>query len=413
MKHLTIYSLLLSITITLTSCLSGVHYALPVKERRVYTGLENFITWHSRKYRGKKCLLITNHSGVDRNLNRNVDLLRGRGIDVYMIMAPEHGLYGYQNEYDENMYLPDEHNGAIIYNLHKLDHKSFRYLAAPADIIIFDIQDMGMRCYTYISNLKFVMDAMKGSKKEIIVLDRPNPLGFLDDDGAFLEDGFRTRFVSAFPAPLIYDMTMGEAARYYRGEYRKNVKLKVIPLLGYDRHMYYHDTSMPWVPPSPNLPSYRSSIAYSAVVLMECINISLGRGTTMPFEYIGAPWIDPVKFCHGLKKLGIEAFTFRPVYFKPLMRKYEGEVCGGAHLIYTGKKFKPTEISYKITQYILSTYPEAQWDMYKDKFEIDAMAGTDKFRKAIMVGLSFGEYEKIIEPAVKQYRKKRRKYLLY
>jgi uncharacterized protein YbbC (DUF1343 family) len=346
-------------------------------------------------------------------MNKNIDLLRAKGINISLIMAPEHGLYGHQNEYAGETSWRDTHSGTLIYNLHKLEQGKFNEIIQEAGIIIFDIQDMGMRCYTYISNLKFIMDAVNGSQTELIVLDRPDPIAFLGIDGAFLDARFATRFISAFPAPLIYDMTIGEAALYYKGEYAKDVKLTVFKMSGYKRKTLYHNTAMPWVPPSPNLPTYSSAIVYSAVVLMECVNISLGRGTPMPFEYIGAPWIDPVKFCADLEKMNLGPFKFRPVYFTPLMRRYSGQTCGGAHLVYTGGKFSPTEVSYKIIRYLLGNYPEAKWDTHNEKYEIDAMAGTDKFRAAITQGLSFEEYLKLIEPEVKEYRKKRKKYILY
>ena len=397
-----------------TSCLGGVHYNMPVDESRVYMGLESFVKWgRTGKYAKKRCILVTNHSGFDRKLNSNIQLLRAEGIDIFLVMAPEHGLYGYQNDYAQETSWYDKSINLTVYNLHKLDTNKFRTLAADADIVIFDIQDMGMRCYTYISNLKFIMDALSGTGKELIVLDRPNPIGFLGTSGAFLESRFTTRFVSAFPAPFVYNMTMGEAAQYYKGEYAKDVKLTVYPLVGYKRKMYFHDTAMPWVPPSPNLPTYKSSIVYSAVVLMECINMSIGRGTPMPFEYLGAPWIDPVKFCKDLEELDLGPFIFRPTYFTPNMRDYSGQTCGGAQIIYIGGKFDPTEFSYKVIQYLLANYPQARWDIYKDKYEIDAMAGTDKFRLAITNGLSYKEFYEQIKPGIKQFEKKRRKYLLY
>lgn len=407
-----IFSILL-LLLSSASCLSGIHYTLPVDEGRVYMGIENMVNWNSKKYRGRRCILVTNHSGVDRYLKSNVSLLQEKGIGVEAIMAPEHGLYGYENEYSKDSFMRDPHTNIIVYNMHKLNQSDFRRIAGRTNIIIFDIQDMGMRCYTYISNLKFVMDSIAGTDIELIVLDRPNPIGFLKPDGAFLEPKFKSKYISEFPAPFIYGMTMGEAAKYYKGEYARNVKLTVFPMLGYKRSMLYHDTAMPWIPPSPNLPTYSSAIVYSSVVLMECINLSLGRGTPMPFEYIGAPWLDPVKLCKDLEKLNLKAFKLRPVYFTPLERKYSGQTCGGVHLIYTGQRFSPTEVSYRIIQYLLNSYPQAKWDMYQNKYEIDSMAGTDKFRRAIEQNLTFEEYKKLIEPEFKNFSKKRRKYLLY
>ncbi|MCL1910774.1 MAG: DUF1343 domain-containing protein [Leptospirales bacterium] len=395
-----------------TSCVGGTSYVLPVNESRVYMGLENFLK-DTGKYKDKKCLLVTNHSGIDRDMNSNIDLLISSGIDISFMMAPEHGLHGYQNNYAEEIFTRDSATGLLVYNMHKLDQAKFNELIKGIDIIIFDIQDMGMRCYTYISNLKFIMDAINNGKTELIILDRPDPIAFLGIDGPFLDQRFSARFISAFPAPLIYDMTIAEAALYYKGEYAKNVKLTVFKMSGYKRNMFYHNTSMPWIPPSPNLPTYTSAIVYSSVVLMECINMSLGRGTPMPFEYIGAPWIDPVKFSADLGKMGFEAFRFRPVYFTPNSRKYSGQTCGGTHIIYTGKKFNPTEMAYKIIRYLFENYSDTKWESFGGKYSIDTLVGTDKFRLSITQRLSFEEYGKLIEDEVNEFRKKRKNYILY
>lgn len=395
------------------SCASKADYYLPVTPSYVKTGLEVFLKKHAKKYKGKNCLLITNHSGVNRDLQSNINLLREKGIIIYMVMAPEHGIYGYENEYDKRLYNGDDTHGAVIYNMHKLEQGQVRFLAGKADIVIFDIQDMGMRCYTYVSDLKFVMDDLHDTDKELIVLDRPDPIGYLGIDGAMLDNKFFTRFVSSFPAPFIYNMTMGEAALYYRGETGKKIKLRVIPMQGYDRRMFYHNTGLPWIPPSPNLPTYESAIIYSGMVLMEGINISLGRGTTKPFQYIGAPWIDAATFCRDLNGLGLKNFRFRPIYFEPTFSKYRGQKCGGAHILYTGGVFSPTEVSYRIIQYILKNYRYAKWEKHKVWYSVDTLAGTDTFRTSINEGKSFGEFQASIKKRQKKFLKKRKKYTLY
>ncbi len=388
------------------------HFNIP-KTKRVYTGLENFVYKYAEKYKGKIATVVTNHTGVDFHLRRNINLIRNKGIEIALILAPEHGLYGYQNAYDKKMYIVDDRLNAIIYNLHLLNTKSLRHLLKISHIVIFDIQDMGMRCYTYISALKFIMDALQGSDKKIIVLDRPNPIGYLGTDGAYLDTEFYSRHISAFPAPFIYNMTIGEAALYYKGEFAKNVKLKVITLRNYRRKMRFNETQLPWIPPSPNLPTYRSSVVYSAIVLLEGINISLGRGTTKPFEYIGAPWIEPVSFCNGLKKLGLKNFAFIPNYFEPTFSIYKGEKCGGVQLFYTGGRFNPTEVAYKIIRYIKENYDEFEWREYKGKYTIDFLAGTDRLREIIEDEESFKIFTKEKKKEIKRFEKKRLRYLIY
>lgn len=402
------------ILILAAGCVSSVSYNLNSGGRHVRTGLAKFINGPVKKYRGKKAALITNHSGYDFDLRQNIELLREKGVVVSMILAPEHGIYGYKNDIDYHPAWFDRYINCPIYNLFGINRYMLRNLIQQVDIVIFDIQDMGMRCYTYISNLKDIIDAMDGLDRELIVLDRPNPVDFLDIDGSFLEKRYTTKWVSAFPAPFLYGMTIGESARYYRGEFRPKVKLKVIAMSRYSRGMLYHETGLPWIPPSPNLPTYESSIVYTAIVFMEGINISIGRGTTKPFEYIGAPWIEPVSFCKTLEELGLKNFRFKPVYFKPTFSKYANMRCGGAQIFYTGGEFSPTETAYRIITAVIQHYPYyARWVQFGPYFDIDALAGTDKFRVFIQSGRPWDEFKKEIAPGIKAYKKKRRKYLLY
>lgn len=380
---------------------------------RVRTGLENFVRWPARKYAGKKAVLVTNQSGFDFNLSQNITLLRKRGIKIETVLAPEHGVYGYMNDIDNRLSWYDRSISCKIYNLYRMNRYSLRLLFDRADFVIFDIQDMGMRCYTYITNLKDIVDALDGQDCELVVLDRPNPAGFLGVDGAYLEKRYTTQYVSAFPAPFLYGMTIGEAARYYRREFRPRVKLRVISMSGYRRGMLFSDMNLPWIPPSPNLPTYESAIVYTAVVLLEGTNLSLGRGTTKPFEYIGAPWIDPQTLCNALNELRLKNFMFKPVYFTPSTSKYAGSRCGGVQIFYTGGTFSPTEAAYRIIGAIMKAYPyRASWVRFGPYYDIDALAGTDRFRVFIREGRQWKEYKKAIAPGIKAFRKKRRKALL-
>lgn len=412
--RISVFALFLPMFLGCSTSGNDIQYTIQAQNGHiVQTGLENFIKHHASAYRGKLAVLVTNHSGTDFNLQHNIDLLRSKGILVAFVLVPEHGLYGFHNEYDRNPYHVDTDYDVVVYNLHHFNARTLRSMLSIADFVVYDIQDMGMRCYTYISSLKLVMDALNGTARELVVCDRPNPLGFLGVDGSFLERGFYSRHVSSFPAPFMYGMTIGEAARYYCGEYAKNVKLKVIPLQRYRREMNYHETMLPWVPPSPNLPGYASSIVYSAVVYMEGINVSIGRGTPNPFEYIGAPFVNPQKMARDLSELGLETFRFRPVYFEPSLSHYKGRKCGGVHIFYTGGVFSPTETAYKIIRYLKKEYPAIYWYRHGTRYGVDNLAGTDKFRKAIDAGKDFSEFKKELSGENEKYLSKRRKYLLY
>jgi uncharacterized protein YbbC (DUF1343 family) len=406
-----LHSLLILLSVSCTS--TKVCYNLNAESPRIKTGLENFMDCCSSKYKNKKILIATNHSGVNSSLIQNITLLRKSGIIIETALAPEHGLYGNQNDFDNNTYIEDKNFNLKVYNLHKLDENLLKKLISETDTVFFDIQDMGMRCYTYISNLKRIIDAMDGSGKEFVVLDRPNPISFLKTDGAYLDQKFKSKLIAEFPAPFIYNMTPGESAMYYKSEFGKKLKINVIKLKGFSHGMKFHETGLPWILPSPNLPTYESAIVYTAMVLLEGINFSIGRGTTKPFEYIGAPWIDPVKLTAELKSIGLKNFKFMPVYFSPTFSKYKGELCGGSQIFYTGGVFSPTETAYKIISKLLKNYPQIKWESYKNYYTIDHLAGTDKFRIFINSGKDYMDYFNEISPELEKFKKIQKKYKLY
>ena len=380
----------------------------------IVTGLERFVKGDIRQYRDKRVVLVTNHSGVDYQLQQNIQLLRNNGIRIAFVLAPEHGLYGYMNEYDRRLYQVNRKKNLLIYNMHKLDRASLKGLLKVADVVLFDIQDMGMRCYTYVSVLKFLMDTINDTDIELVVLDRPNPLGFLEIDGPYLDKKFYSRHISAFPSTFLYRMTPAEAAGYYKGEFARGVKLRVIPMKGYSKGMMYHETGLPWVPPSPNLPTYESSIVYSAVVLLEGVNISLGRGTTKPFEYVGAPWIHAEEMSNDLNSICNSNFRFRPVYFKPTFSKHRGKRCGGVQIFYTGGSFSPVQFSYMLTSYLHKKYPRHfKWERFRSRYDVDYLAGSHHYRKSIELGWSYQDYMMIVRHHMERFLEKSEKYYLY
>lgn len=387
--------------------LSKRHY------RRVYTGLEQFIRNEISNYKGAHAALIVNQSSVTSEFHHLIDIARENGIIIDFILAPEHGPFGDRNNYDTHVYEVFEEKNLIVYHLHHFTPTSLKTLLRIPDIIIFDIQDMSMRCYTYISSLKLVLDALDGTNKKLIILDRPNPIGFLGVSGPYLDSRFFSPYVASFPATLFYEMTTAEAALYYCNEFNKNINLTVVPLKNYTRTMLFHETKLPWIPPSPNLPTYQSAINYTVLVLMEGINISLGRGTPNPFEFFGAPWFDPDDLCSNLSSLKIKNFKFRPVYFTPTFSVYNKKLCGGAHMFYVGGKFDPMEISYTIIKMLREKYHQIIWRNNSKGFVIDELCGTDSFRKFIDSGKDYSEYKKYFSHKMEEFNIKRKKYLLY
>jgi uncharacterized protein YbbC (DUF1343 family) len=398
-----------------TACSSVPHYELPSKTRsQVITGLEMFINNSASKYKGKKAAIITNQSGVDRSLNTNISLLEKEGIIIEKILAPEHGLFGFIDWPDSPSTEKNLSTGKKIIHMQGLSYQKIRKSVEGCDIVIFDIQDMGMRCYTYISELANVIDALDRQNIELIVLDRPNPLMPYGVDGIMLDPAVRTRSVSYFPAPLSYGYTIGEAALYYSSLMKRKLKLNVVKMKGYSRDLFWGETGLPWIPPSPNLPSYKNAVIYSTAVYCEGINISVGRGTPNPFEYIGAPWIDPKQLASDLKAKKIKGFTFRPVYFKPSASQYDGKRCGGVQIFLTGEKFSPLENAYKIISCIHDRYPEFKW--HKDAggdYGIDILSGSDLFRKYIDINIRFEELSRQTSAMRTQFIDSMDDYFLY
>lgn len=397
------------------SCGSAVRYDLPSEERsRVVTGLEVFLADYASDYKGKKAAIATNPTGVDRNLNSNITLLEKRGINIDLILAPEHGLFGYTDwpstPKDEN---PLEKKRKIIH-IQTMKPEKIRNAIEGFDVVFFDIQDMGMRCYTYISELACLIDALDGTGIELVVLDRPNPLGVWGVDGIMLNPALRNRTTGYFPSTLSYGFTPGEAARYYRDIAHRDVKLRVIEMEGYSRDMYYSETALPWVPPSPNLPTYKSAVIYSTAVYFEGTNISVGRGTPNPFEYIGAPWIDAETFASQLKSLNLKGFTFRPVYFKPSASRYAGRRCGGVQIFLTGSAFSPMENAYRIASLLRRNYREFRWNIDWDgEYGIDVLSGNSIFRVYVDGNKSFSDLRKSVEKDTKRFAGLAEEYYLY
>ncbi len=406
--------LFLYILVLLSCSEKTINYNFPGEPgKRVTTGLEVFIEEKAEKLRGINAVLVTNHSGTDYALRSSYSLLIDAGINITKIMAPEHGIYGYQNEYDSRIKVPGPSKNCPVYNLHHLNKRSFLRLIKDAHAVIFDIQTLSMRCYTYISNLKFLMDSMAGHPAELFVLDRPDPIGFLGPDGPLLERNHESRFIGEFPGPFMYGMTIGEAALYYSDRYEPRTRLTVIPMRGYSREMLFSETGLPWIPPSPNLPDYSGTIIYTFAVYLEGIEVSIGRGTTKPFEYIGAPYIDPELLAAGLTSMGLKNFKFRPVRFKPVFSHFRGQACGGVQVFYTGGHFSPTETAYSIISCIRKLYPQARWRRSGGVYVIDSLAGSASMRQYIDRGESAPEYSSLTGSGIRRYKRIRKKYLMY
>jgi len=414
----------------------------PAPTGAVKLGVEVFLENHLDLIKGKKVGLITNPTGVDSRLLSVVELfLENPAIDLVALYGPEHGIRGnaQAGEYvpfyfDEKYKLPVgpipvfslygqslKPSPDMLKNIDKY-MRSFDTTRAGkipegamiknVDVLIFDIQDVGTRVYTYATTMAYVMQACAESGIHFIVLDRPNPINGVDIEGPILEYPEFSSFVGIYPVPVRYGMTVGELARLYNDQFlEKKANLTVIPMQGWKRTMWYDETRLPWVIPSPNMPTVATATVYPGQVYFEGTNVSEGRGTTKPFEIFGAPWIDGYELARKLNDLNLAGVKFREAWFTPTFSKFAGENCGGAQIhVIDRYLYRPLETSLHIIKTIKDMYPE-KFEFHSEYF--DQIMGTAKVREALEKGVVVGEIVKGFEQGLKKFSEQRKPYLLY
>ncbi|HOI47086.1 MAG TPA: DUF1343 domain-containing protein [Bacilli bacterium] len=361
----------------------------------------------------KRVGLITNPTGIDSNFKTSIDILK-ETTNLVSLFSPEHGIRGnLQAGVHLDTYV-DEKTNATVFSLYGKTRKPNEEMMSTLDVLAMDIQDGGSRFYTYIYTMAYAMMACKEFDKEFVIFDRPGPIGVKDFEGNILDIEYRS-FVGYYPILQRYGMTIGELAYMFNEEFGIGCKLHIIPMKNYNRDMLYSDTKLPWVAPSPNFPTVETAYVYNGTCIFEGTNLSEGRGTTKPFEIVGAPWIDGFKYAEELNKLNLPGVYFRPFYFTPMFSKCEKELCGGVQLhILDLKLFKPVKTGWAMLKIVR--------DMYPNDFKINAPyvegrpcmldynTGGDFMRKDIH---TLEELFAIIERDTAIFAKTREKYLLY
>lgn len=334
-------------------------YALP---KTVQTGIEVLRTEKFSVLEGKRIGLITNPTGVDRWFQSTIDILHNApNVQLVALFGPEHGVRGdvYAGDKVENR--SDARTGLPVYSLYGATRKPTQEMLRGIDALVYDIQDNGCRSFTYISTMGLAMEAAAEAGIEFIVLDRPNPLGGIKTEGNLVEEPFKS-FVSQFPIPYLYGLTCGELATMINREkmISQSCKLTVVKMKGWKRSMNWEATGLPWVVASPHIPHKHSSYYYPATgILGELGYLSIGVGYTLPFELVGAPWIDADSLTVALNSLGLEGIRFRPIHFKPFYGTFKGEQCEGVQLHITDYKVvRLTEIQFYIMQELAKLYPD-------------------------------------------------------
>ena len=379
---------------------------------KVKTGIEVLRDRGFDALQGKRVGLVTNPSGVDSQLRSTIDILfNAPGVNLVALYGPEHGVRGDVYAGGKVSDSKDAATGLPVYSLYGATRKPTQAMLEGIDVMVYDIQDVGVRSYTYISTLGLVMEACQEKGIEVMVLDRPNPLGGNKIEGCYVEPGFHS-FVSQYKIPYVYGLTPAEVAllinaeglnRGQKGDQAPaKCKLSVIPMEGWTRDMVYEDTGLPWVLPSPNIPFKESPMYYAASgVCGELYGfMNIGIGYTLPFQLFGATWLDPVKLLKKMESYGLEGVSFRTIWFKPFSGSQKGELVGGLQFFFTDyEKARITEVQFYVMQAVAELYPD------KKAFEIisgyglfDKVCGTDYVRT------TFGKRYKV-EDIIDYWRK--------
>ncbi len=380
----------------------------------IRTGLDVLQAEGFATLRGKRVGLITNQSGVDRGLRPNVELLRNAsetaGLTLAALFAPEHGFSGAQGA---GVVVGDSRHswyGIPVYSLYGVAKKPTGEMLQGIDILIYDIQDVGSRTYTYLSTLVGALEAAAEKNIELWILDRPDPLGGEELDGPVLDRRFES-FVGPHPVPLRYGLTPGEFARMVNEEREIGARLHVVPLDGWRRGMTFQETGLPWVAPSPNIPTPDTCPIYSGFVLLEGTNLSEGRGTTRPFKLFGAPWLDSRDVAAKLNRMEIDGVKFRPTEFTPTFSKFAGKLCRGVEVHVTDPKiFRACVAVAAVLAVVREVHPE-EFHFHAEAF--DRLAGGDSFRQAILRGEPIEEINVAWKGQFEDYRNRRKRVLMY
>ncbi|MCJ7484186.1 MAG: DUF1343 domain-containing protein [Thermodesulfovibrionales bacterium] len=388
----------------------------------VLSGLDLYEKKWPLKLKGLRVGVLVHPASVNIRLQDTVSLfLRSQKSKLKALFGPQHGFRG---ETQDNMVewkgFRDKKTGVPVFSLYGHTRKPDPSMLKNIDVMVIDLQDIGSRYYTFIWTMELCMQACMEMKKSVVVLDRPNPIGGHMTEGPLLNEQYSS-FVGQRPLPVRHGMTIGEIGNYLHNEFYPSLDFHVIAMQGWERKMWFDGTGLPWVMPSPNMPTLDTAIVYPGMCLLEGTNISEGRGTTRPFEIFGAPFIEPDMLVNRLKEFRLSGVFFRPMYFQPTFQKHMGELCGGAQMHVTDReKFRPFKTGVAVIKAIHSLYQnqfawkQPPYEYEYEKMPIDILAGTDRLRQHIENGVSLDRMEEWWQEQCREFNKKfRKKYLLY
>jgi uncharacterized protein YbbC (DUF1343 family) len=365
--------------------------------------------------------IVCNAASVDGSFVHVVDCVAARGrARIAAIFGPQHG---FRSDVQENMietgHARDAMRRVPVYSLYSETREPTPEMLRGIEALVIDLQDVGTRIYTYIYTMANCLKAARRHGLKVIVCDRPNPIGGTAVEGPMLLEGFES-FVGQYPIPMRHGMTIGELARLFNEEFAIHADLEVALMDGWRRDMYHEDTELPWVLPSPNIPTVDTAVVYPGTVLIEGTNASEGRGTTKPFELVGAPWVDAERFAHGLNGLQLPGVRFRAAIFEPTFHKHAGTGCGGCQIhVLDRMRFRPVETAVAITAALRAARPDQfawrqpPYEYELEKLPFDILAGSARLRQQIERGDSAREIAGSWGEGVRRFEEIRGRFLMY
>jgi uncharacterized protein YbbC (DUF1343 family) len=370
---------------------------------------------------GRRVGVVCNHASIDRSFQHIVDrLATADAVTLAAIFGPQHG---FRSDVQDNMietpHRDDPSRRVPVYSLYSETREPTAEMMKGLDVLVIDLQDIGARIYTYIYTMANCLRACAKHGVPAIVCDRPNPINGNDVEGQALVRGYES-FVGLFPIPMRHGMTIGELARLFNESFGLGASLEVARMEGWQRHMYADETGLPWVMPSPNMPTLEAAVVYPGTVLFEGTMLSEGRGTTRPFELVGAPWIEAERFAREMNELGLPGAYFRPAVFEPTFQKHAKRACGGCQIHVTDRAaFRPVLTGAALIQMFRRFNPEKfswrqpPYEYEHDKLPIDILAGSDALRQQVEAGLAPTAIADSWRTDEAAFRDLRRPFLLY
>ncbi len=392
-----------------------------MKKKQIKSGLDAFLECVPDYCKNRHAGLAVHPASVNADLNHAFDLLYGHPeIQVKALFGPQHGIHGQtQDNMVEWQGFKEPRTGIDVFSLYGAHRKPLPEWIENLSVMIVDFQDVGTRYYTYGSTLSYLMESCSEAGIPLVVMDRPNPITGKYIEGNLLLTEYAS-FVGRFPIPVRHSLTLGELARYISKEHKIDLELEIMPMKGWKRNMWFDESGLPWVMPSPNMPTLETAVVYPGMCLLEGTNVSEGRGTTRPFEIFGAPFIDPYETSYRLNEKNLPGVRFRPMHFLPTFQKWKGKLCGGCRIHVTDRdRYQSYLTGLTVLHEVMHSYrddfrwKQPPYEYENEKMPIDILTGNPKIREDLEKGSEPSAILSQFDVSIQEYRERVRQYYLY